>query len=362
MKIEDAHILFAVPVLTGGGAERVVAVLASGMAEKGIKTSILVNKRCEKEYPISEKVQIYSLPAKYAATGNLIHKLKKTYARYRLMKKINPDIILPFLAGVLEPSFLCNLFLHKKFVSTIRVNPRISEGHGLKIRDFIISCSTACFVQNEEQKAYFSNRIQKKTFVVPNPISDRFMGGTRDYSKKPLIVVTAGRLQKQKNQSMLIYAMKEVHKVHPEIRTKIYGEGAEYNNLEKLIKENRLENVIELCGRSEDMRSVYEQADIFVLTSDFEGMPNALMEAMAMGLPCVSTDCPTGPKDLIRDTQNGMLIPVGNVEKLEQSLLMLYEDDENRKKMGTNAQNDMKENYTTSAVVELLCHELDRYI
>lgn len=362
MKIQDAHILFVVPVLTGGGAERVVAVLASGLAEKGIKTSVLVNKRCEKEYPISSKVNIYSLPEKYSVSGNLIHKIKKTFARYRVLKSINPDMIIAFLHGVLEPTFLCNIFLRKKFISTIRVNPSISENENLKIRNFIIRCSTACFVQNEEQKRYFSKKIQDKTFIVSNPISDNFFDHNKKYIDTPKLIVNAGRLRKQKNQEILIYAMRLLHPMYPDLLLKIYGEGPEYKKLSKLIYDFNLENVVELAGRTEGMKEIYKNADIFVLSSNFEGMPNALMEAMAMGVPCISTDCSTGPKDLIRNMENGILVPVGNIEELVSSIKTLYSNRDLRRKIGNNAHIDMEKSYSTDVIISSLCDKLDRYM
>lgn len=359
---KEASVLFAVSVLTNGGAERVVAALASGMADAGIKTSILLNRRCENEYPVSDKVSIYSLPQKYAASGNIIHKVKKAFSRYLLIKKIDPDVVLAFLDGVIEPTFLSCLALKKKFIPSIRVAPQIGSKWRRMIRDIIIACSTACFVQNMEQKSYFSKRIQKKTFVVPNPVSDSFIAKPRVYNPKTKIIVNVGRLRKQKNQRMLILAMEQIKAKHPGLLLKIFGEGTEQDALNELICSHGLEGVVQLCGRSENMRAVYEEADVFVLSSDFEGMPNALMEAMSMGLPCISTDCPTGPKDLIEDMRNGMLIPVGDLKQLVKRLEQLCEDVELRQALGENARRDIQKKYKTDIIVRKLYEEISRYM
>ena len=358
----DVSILFAISVLTNGGAERAVAALASGMADAGIKTSILLNRRCENEYPVSNNVRIYALQGKYAVPGNIIHKTKKTFARYRLIQKIDPDIVLAFLDGIIEPTFLSCLALRKKFVPSVRIAPQIGPKWRRMIRDFIIACSTACFVQNEEQKSYFSKKIQRKTFVVPNPISDGFIAEPRVYNSQAKIIVNAGRLHKQKNQKMLILAMEQMQAKYPELVLKIYGEGAEQDALNQLIRSHGLEGVVQLCGRSENMRAVYAEADVFVLSSDFEGMPNALMEAMAMGLPCISTNCPTGPKDLIEDMKNGMLIPVGATEQLVQRLKQLCEDAELRRTLGERARQDIQQKYKTEIIARQLYEKISRYM
>lgn len=362
MEIKNSHILFASSVLTNGGAERVVSILASGMAESGIKTSVLVNRRCEKEYLVSDKVNVYSLPSKYAFSGNVFHKMKKALARYRIMKEINPDIVLGFLDGVIEPTFLCCCILRKKFIPAIRVNPSVGSKTRRLIRDIIIWFSDACFVQNEEQKAYFSKRIQKKTFVVANPVASEFMEESKTYAPVPKIIISAGRLSKQKNQKMLIYGMKKLNKIYPELLLKIYGAGPEKDNLEELIAHLNLEQNVQLCGRSENMRSVYKFADIFVLSSDFEGMPNALMEAMAMGLPCISTDCPTGPRDLIHHKENGLLIPVGNVDMLVKSLDELCKNAALRQRLGENAHMEIQNKYKTDVIIKELCDKINRYV
>lgn len=362
MDLKSLHILFVVPVLTGGGAERVVSVLSSGMAEQGYKISILVNRRCENEYPINDEVCIYSLPPNYQRTGNLFYKIKKTIKRYKILLEINPDIIIPFLHGSVEPTFLCNILLRKKFISTIRVNPRISDVDKLYIRDFIVRCSTACFVQNSAQKDYFTKKVQRKCFIVPNPVSDEFLAVNSHMNSNPKTIISAGRLKSQKNHALIIRAMRELHEEYPDISLIIYGEGPEKERLKCLVDKLGLNNTVYIAGRCKNMRAAYDNADIFILSSDFEGLPNALMEAMACGLPCISTDCPTGPKDLIKNYSNGILVPINDEVALANSIKLLLKDENLRYKIAENARLDMCQNYTVNIIIKRFCFELSRYV
>lgn len=358
MDLKDKSILFAVPVLTGGGAERVVSVLASGLAEKGYKVSLLLNKRCEDEYSISPNVNVFSLPISLAKSGGVIHKIIKTVIRFKIIKDINPDVIIPFLHGVVEPTYICNVLLRKKFVDTIRISPQMDDVGNRIIRDFIISKSDACFLQTESQKEYFASRIQKKCFVVSNPISDIFISDIPHKSIRPRTIICVGRLTKQKNHMMAIKAVAQLRGEYNDIKLVIYGEGPEKNALEHYIYNNRLQESVFLKGRIMDIKSGYDNADIFILSSDFEGFPNALMEAMSCGIPCISTDCPTGPRDIITDGENGLLIPPKDEKALEDAIRKVIEDREFRYRISENAQKRIKTHYSTDVIVDKFVREL----
>lgn len=136
--------------------------------------------------------------------------------------------------------------------------------------------------------------------------------------------MTCGRLEEQKNHKMLINAFELVVKEHKRAKLLIYGEGSLRNELEELIENKGLSNNIKLCGNSDNIPEVLSKAEIFVLSSDYEGMPNALMEALAVGVPSISTDCPCGgPSMLIQDKESGDLIEPGNYMELSLALLNL---------------------------------------
>ena len=192
--------------------------------------------------------------------------------------------------------------------------------------------------QTEKQKELFDKEIQKKSVIIYNPIKDEFLNANKSMQKENTII-SVGRLVEQKNQKMLIEAFSKIAKEYPNYTLKIFGAGPLESNLKKQIEELNLLDRIILCGICDDIKTELEKAKIFVLSSDYEGMPNALIEAMAVGLPVISTDCPCGgPKELIENEKNGLLIEVGDVEDLTKKMKYLIENQEETAKMGKNAE------------------------
>ena len=130
-------------------------------------------------------------------------------------------------------------------------------------------------------------------------------------------IIAVGRLHEQKNYPLLLKAMVDITKIKSEITLDIFGEGNQKKYLEGLVDEYGLANHVFLRGRSQSIEKQLQVADMFVMTSDYEGMPNALMEAMAFGVPCISSDCKTGPRSLIKSFENGLLFQTNNVEDLK---------------------------------------------
>jgi glycosyltransferase involved in cell wall biosynthesis len=170
--------------------------------------------------------------------------------------------------------------------------------------------------QTEDAAKYFEGIIKCDSKIIPNPINPKFIKepykGEREKN-----IVTVGRLESQKNQKMLIEAFGKIESKYPEYSLLIYGDGSKKEELQDLIKEKGLENKVILKGKIDDVENVIDKAKMFVLSSDYEGMPNALMEAMALGLPCISTDCPCGgPRYLMENGKSGLLVPVGNSDAM----------------------------------------------
>ena len=142
----------------------------------------------------------------------------------------------------------------------------------------------------------------------------------------------------QKNHRLLLEAFLRIHDEIPDYKLIIYGEGPERAHLESFIEENNMESYVQLPGSTQDIIEKIKRSCLFVLPSDFEGMPNALMEAMSVGLPCISTDCPCGgPAALINSGINGILIPLGDTEELVKQIRIVTKDHGYAKKLGNNA-------------------------
>lgn len=199
--------------------------------------------------------------------------------------------------------------------------------------------------QTKEAKMYFSKSIQKRSAVIPNPVfvDEKYI--KKNYSGKINYIVSVGRLEKQKNYKMLIDAFAEIVSDIDNCRLTIYGEGSIRGELERYINEKGLIDKVLLPGRINNIHEKLMESDLFVLSSDYEGMSNALMEAMAIGLPCISTDCPIGGSaELIENHKNGLLVPVGDKDKLKEAIRHLVSNNNLASEMGENAKFIRKSN------------------
>ena len=181
--------------------------------------------------------------------------------------------------------------------------------------------ASAIVYQNEHERSCFSASLNKKGYIIPNPVNV-----AEEKQGHETIVATAGRLIEQKNQEMLITAMAQVHTQYPEVRCRIYGEGVLRPVLQEKINNLHLEDTVTLEGNVSDIHQRLAQCGIFALTSNFEGLSNALIEAMMVGLPCITTDYP-GACELISDGENGLVVPMGDANSLAEAIIKLVKNE-----------------------------------
>lgn len=317
-------ILFATGGLCGGGSERVVSVWASQLVEMGYDVCILTYAKKEGEYAVApqvkrlimaEKIQDY-LAMNYAKRYHLMRKLIKEFA---------PDVAIGFLPRIQVWLAATTVGLGVKRIDTVRNSPWHFYNGAITKQLWKLCFKTGdlTILQSEDQKPFFSKSVQKKCVIVPNPLNEAYeKAGKTEFSERVTRFAAAGRLSKQKNFPLLIKAFAKACEAHSDITLDIYGKGDDtyVAELQALIDELGVSERVRLCGRSDNMHGELMEHDAFVMSSDFEGMPNALAEAMAVGLVCVSTDCKTGPRDLIKDGENGFLVPVGDVDAMADKI------------------------------------------
>lgn len=335
------HIAFAIGSLFGGGAERVVSVWASALAEKGYTVSIIVYSRLENEYPISDKVNVYPIAESQKACNDM-SLLKRVIAIRKLLKKLKPNTVISFLPNVQIYVRIASAGLHIPRIETIRISPWEADILKSKFSKLWLNCFETCsalILQSQDQKPFFSKKVQEKSVVIPNPVNPRYLETEKtEYNSGSHKIVAAGRLSEQKNYKMMIDAVSSVSDEYRDVSLHIYGIGDLEEQLNSYIKESGLENNVKLMGRSNELYNVYKDADLYLMSSDYEGMPNALAEAMAIGLPCISTDCKTGPRDLIDDSENGFLVPCNDPGALADKIRTVFAlSAEQQEEMGKKA-------------------------
>lgn len=356
---EKRKILFIVPVLTHGGAERVVSVLSNALNDKGHQVSIVVLYRSPAEYAVNKSVIIYELNA----TKPIIKFVQRPLRIRRYIKLFNPDYIVPFLPWAVVNSFFACIGLKNIFIGTVRNNPDFDNGVIGRAFKWALNKSDAIFCQTYSQQALLPDFLARKSFVLPNPVTTDIINcySRRIYKTKIRRFISLGKLEPQKNHSLMIEAFVKAHEHHSDLALEIYGEGSCRDELLQLIKENGAEDYIFLKGRSESVEKVLLAADAFLFTSNYEVMPNALMEAMASGLPCISTDCPTGPKELLGDNQRGLLVPVKQIAPLVNSINQIVENVGLSVEFGRKAHDYIKGNFNPDVIAGRLIEYCIKY-
>lgn len=326
------HIFF-IGTLCNGGAERVVSILAGHIAEQGLDVEILTYYDRPVSYALDPRVK-HTIVENVTGTGN---KLKNLVAIRKYFKE-NAKVVISFLAPFNIMAIAANLGNGVPMIVADRNDPTKVPSNTVirKLRDFLYRFATGVVVQTQKNKAYFSKAVQKKSKVIYNPIDLKNNAGIALKSEKEKKLVTAGRLMPQKNQKMMIRAFANVLKKHSDYQLVIYGEGPSREELETLCKELDVTGNVLLPGNVSDIHEKIKNAEVFVLSSDYEGMPNALIEAMCLGLPCISTKV-SGATDLIQDHENGLLTDLGNQEQMERAMLELIEERQLAAKLGENA-------------------------
>lgn len=346
--------LLMIPSLTTGGAERMVSYYSSELAKNNKKVYILAYFKTNNKYLIDQAVNVIYL-VETIEEYNKMSYLKKLCKIRKIIKEIKPDYILPFLPHVNIHAFYSTLFMRKNIIYTVRNNPAKSPSNFFVrcFRNIIFFFSNKIVVQNNDQKKYFPKIIHKKIFIIQNMIPDEFIKSPICLNNLNIYkIISVGRLNSQKNYNMLIESIYLVHKIHHNIILDIYGSGEEEQNLTKKIEELGLSNVVFLKGRSENIVDEYKKHGIFVLSSNFEGMPNTLMEAMGCGLACISTNCKTGPSDLIENNKNGILVDVNNSQQMSNAICYLIDNKKSAQKMAEKAYITIKNNYNTEKIIK----------
>ena len=331
-----SKLIVSIATLGSGGAERVLSVLSSNLADSFGSVQYVLWDGGEPFYPVDDRVKIVSLPERSGKKGR--NRQLATYRR--LIKQERPDLVLSFLTPYNMLVLLSTIGMNQKVVVAERTDPKrlLAGGKaGLWLRDRLYRRACGILTQTEYAKACYDKKFAGKTAVIFNPVtmSDEQVGMALRTPKEH-VFVTAGRLEPVKDQGMMIEAFEAFYQSHPEYRLVIYGEGPARESLQKMIDEKKLQNVVTLAGRTNDSWNKMASAEAFLLTSEYEGMSNALIEAMCQGLPVISTKV-AGATDLIKDGENGYLIDVHDKDSLADRMACLADSSDMRLQMGQSA-------------------------
>lgn len=336
---DSRTILFYINAIHDGGAERVILQLAYHFSQAGYR-AVLVTSFIDEgnEYSVPDGVIRLSLEHEEIKQSRLMRNVTRIHKLRAVIKQEKPVAVIAFMTEPIFRVAVATIGLPTKNYFSVRTDPAVaySKGTGYFVGKYIIPRADGIVFQTEDARAWFPQRVQEKSTIIFNEMSTVFFNVQRSENTKS--IVTFGRLSNEKNHRMLIDAFTQIAGKYPEEELLIYGRGELKDALQAKIDALGSTGRVKLMGVTDQVPQILAQSKMFVLSSDYEGMPNALMEAMAVGLPCISTDCPCGgPRTLIEDGTNGLLVPVGDTQAMANAIDRLLGDGVYAKQMGDAA-------------------------
>lgn len=338
--------IFVIPRMGGGGAERVLANQANEFAKAGHDVTIMTIVGGESFYHLDDDVKYISADVKINRKNRITSLFSQFFGFFKAFTFFNktirtqkPDIV---FSQQRQADMICYtvkcLGAHFKHICYEINDPFVRSKLTQKILKKIYGKSQLLVCQSQTVADYYNNVPNR--IIIPNPINPALIPDRQDIDSNKVVAV--GRLDKQKNFSMLITAFGKVLKVHPEAYLEIYGEGPLHTDLQAKIDSLSLRNSIKLCGAKSEVLKYTCNAAVFAMSSDYEGMPNALLEAMAIGLPVVSTDFATGVAHELIGENNGIVVPVGDPDAMANGIIEILEHPEKQSVICEKSRNDMK--------------------
>lgn len=318
-----------------------VVTLANYMVQFYKKVLVINLYECSNEYPLSDGVERVFLNPNHHREGTIVRNVRAICRLRQACKRQKIDCLISFMGEPNIRAVLATMCLGVKLILSVRNNPSAEYGKLLPLARQLFRCADGMVFQTEEAMGQFPS-MRDSARVIPNPVDEHFFAIAPSLESGR--IVSVGRIAEQKNNMLLLDAFACVARRNPHLTLHFYGEpvdGAGVSALDQLMKkicEFEMEKRVFYHGQAEDVLTVYEEAEIFVLSSNYEGMPNALMEALASGVPSISTDCPCGgPRELIAQDVNGILVPTGDVRAMSAAICALANDGDARKRMSANA-------------------------
>ena len=322
-------IVFTCDSMGSGGAEKVIASLSNEMSKEFNVCVVGVAdvNAPSSFYELGDRVEYITLKNK---NGKRIRPLKRIFILRKTIKELKPDVVISFLPNANIYTWLSLMFTGIPHITSERNNPRINPKgkvtRTLKKLSFMFSNGSV--FQTNDAMNYYPSCVIKKGSVIKNPIVIKHTPKPDNRNKTVLAV---GRLNEQKNYKCLIQAFSYFNnEKNNEYILKIYGEGVLKTELLEYSKSLHIEDKVLFMGSDPNWQEKEFDDAMYVLSSNYEGMPNSLAEAMAIGIPSIATDCPTGGcRDLINDGVNGYLVPIDDPESLAKTMINLSNNEPN---------------------------------
>jgi glycosyltransferase involved in cell wall biosynthesis len=356
------NIVLLVSSMGGGGAERVASTLVNAWAKRGDTVTLVVtySGRGQCFYPLADNVRLLYLADLAGAKRRGLRGYAARFTALRaFIRQQSPDVVVSFLTNVNVTAILATRGLHVPVIACEHNDPS-ADGRSVFWRmacRLVYPHADLVTVLTENVLAPFGQMVPRmpRVAVMPNPLPDalfelRLARAPQDGRKR---LISVGRLHEQKQYGVLIAAFAALADVFTEWDLWIWGDGPERAKLEMQISDRGLSGRVFLPGKTDAPWEEMAGAEIFALSSRFEGLPMALMEAMGLGVAAIAFDCRSGPRELMRGGSDGILVPAGDVDAMVQGLRQLIADDALRAELGRKAAHSIRSRYSLRVVLML---------
>lgn len=318
----------------GGGAERVSTLVANYFVEKNYDVHFYAIHSDKREYPLSDNIHyVYD---KVIGKNKRLKQIKRSWNLRKYIYDNQIDVMISFV--YLEGLFLVGSHKVKKIYS-LRNDPTSFYNHGINkwLRSLLYRDADYVVFQTPDARNYFDEKTREHGVLIANPLKDDLPYWKPQAHKKEIVV--ACRINAQKNLSMLLDAFHIVCQTRSDYKLMIYGEGELRESLQKYAQQLGLSDNVIFHGFSNNIHEIMSNSSIYVSSSDYEGISNSMLEALAIGIPTVCTDCPVGgARMFIQSGENGFLVPVGDSMAMAEKLLVLMSDEALQKQFSRESQ------------------------
>ncbi len=333
-------ILFVASSLSYGGAEKMLAFVANGLCRR--KHIVTIANLLEEKEEVQELSPSISVERIESGSLRYVEKVKKIIGLRAYMQSVKPDLIVTFKSTPAWITCLATKKLHIPVIYSERGDPYIENLKQWRTYPYwkLINHAAGAVFQTYGAKEYFEKGLQERSTVIPNPVAPVSFDNQKD-GLEDKTVVSFGRFENfQKRYDVMIDAFSLFYKMHPEYKLKLYGTGEDEQAIRQWVIDKGLQDAVQFLGYAGKPYKEMKPGNIFLITSDFEGISNAMLEAMAAGFPVVSTDSsPGGARMVIQNRENGLLVPVGDSKKVAEALSEFADDKQLRDKCAMNARN-----------------------
>ncbi len=327
-----------------GGAEHVISILSRYFAQDGYDVAVTTLWRADNEYCLDRRVRRVNvgLTEREETKGRLAKALIRAFRYRKCIAEERPDIVISFCAKANFRSAYSLTGMKIPLLISVRNDPEKDYAPYPGKCRYMARKAAGCVFQTPAAQRFFDGRLQKKSRVIWNPLDEKyFVKMSRNSAQRERTIVTVGRITKQKNQMLLLEAFSQISSDFPQYKVLIYGEDSgdgTKEQLEAYCSSHQLTERVLFMGASSTLEKDILNAGLFVLPSDYEGMPNALIEAMALGIPCIATDCPCGGSAMLMEQFGGILVSPGKAGELAAAIRRVLSDPQLADETGSRAE------------------------